>query len=238
MTQFSPNGHPPASRKAKEAAGLAAVHHVQSGMLIGLGTGSTVAFFLHALGQRCREQHLQITAVPSSRGTQAIAEREGIPLIASQDVAFLDLTVDGADEIDPNYQMIKGGGGALLREKILASSSREMIVIVDQAKRVQRLGQHPLPIEIAAFAATATMNKLERLGFSGVLRRDASGECYISDNGNWIVDLDIAQQDQDLRAMDRAIRSVPGVLETGFFFDMVTRLIVGFEDGHVEEQEC
>lgn len=237
MTQFSPNGHPPESRKAKEAAGFAAAHHVQSGMLVGLGTGSTVAFFLQALGRRCRED-LQITAVPSSRQTQMIAEREGIPLIASQDVAFLDLTVDGADEIDDQHQMIKGGGGALLREKILASSSREVIIIVDQAKRVPRLGQHPLPVEIAAFGATATVTKLERLGYQAVLRRDASGECFISDNGNWIVDLDIAQQNQDPRAMDRSMRSVTGVLETGFFFDMVTRLIVGYEDGHVEEHEC
>jgi ribose 5-phosphate isomerase A len=234
---FPPNGQPPESRRAKEAAGFAAAHHVQSGMLVGLGTGSTVAFFLQALGRRCRD-NLQITGIASSQKTQTLAEREGIPLIDSRDIAFLDLTVDGADEIDSRYQMIKGGGGALLREKICASSSREMIVIVDAAKCVTQLGRHLLPVEIATFGATATLSKLERLGYRGLLRRAADGENFVTDNGNWIVDLDITRHPQDPRDIDRSLRSVVGVLETGFFFDVATRVIVGFEDGHVEEQQC
>lgn len=237
MKHFPPDGQPIPSPRAKEAAALAAAHHVQSGMLVGLGTGSTVAFFLQALGRRCRE-NLQITAVPSSQKTHDLAMREGIPLIDGQDIAFLDLTVDGADEIDDRYQMIKGGGGALLREKILASSSREMIVIVDASKRVSQLGRHLVPVEIAPFGATATLSKLERLGYRSLLRRGADGGCFVSDNGNWIADLDVTRHPQEPREIDRSLRAVIGVLETGFFFDMASRVIVGFDDGHVEEQEC
>lgn len=237
MNRFPPNGQPPTSARAKEAAGFAAVHHVQSGMLVGLGTGSTVAFFLKALGRRCRDG-LQITAVASSQQTYDLAAQERIPLIDTRDLAFLDLTVDGADEIDGRYQMIKGGGGALLREKILASSSREMIVIVDEAKCVTELGRHLLPVEIVPFGATATLTKLERMGYRGLLRPGIDSEFFTTDNGNLIVDLDVTRHVLDVREIDRSIRSVIGVLETGFFFDMATRVIVGFADGHVEEQEC
>lgn len=237
MKNFPQKAHNQDSRRAKEAAALAAVHHVQSGMLVGLGTGSTVAFFLQALGRLCRDG-LQITAIASSQKTSEIAQKEGIPLIDSKEIAFLDLTVDGADEIDTRYQMIKGGGGALLREKILASSSRQMIVIVDEGKCVNQLGSHLLPVEISPFCVTATMTKLDRLGYSGLPRRDGNGDFFVTDNGNFIIDLDVTRHPKDPREIDRSIRSLIGVLETGFFFDMATRVIVGFEDGRVEEQEC
>lgn len=237
MKQLPPNGQPSPSRRAKEAAGFAAARHVQSGMLIGLGTGSTVAFFLQALGQLCRKD-LQVTAVASSLHTYELASQEGIPLIDSRQIAFVDLTVDGADEIDPQGQMIKGGGGALLREKILASSSREMLVIVDAGKRVPRLGRGLLPVEIAPFGAAATVSKLERAGYRGRIRSGPNAVEFVTDNGNLIVDLDVTHDQGNPREIDRSIRSIVGVLETGFFFDMASRIIVGFDDGHVEEQEC
>lgn len=221
-------------QRAKEAAARAALKLIQPGMLLGLGTGSTVLPFLRALGELCREG-LQITGVGTSDATEQIAFEEGIPLLEMEEVTFVDMTIDGADEIDLSNQMIKGGGGALLREKIVASSSREMVVIVDDSKCVSRLGKrHPLPVEIVSFGAMATLAKLARLGYNGELRQQPSGERFVTDNGNYILDLDISRANQPPKEIDRNLRAVPGVIETGLFLNLAGRVLVGFADGHVE----
>lgn len=218
---------------AKRAAGYAAVDLITQGACIGLGTGSTVAFFLEALSRRCL-QGLQITAVATSKSTAALAREYRIPLIEMEEVVFLDMTIDGADEIDEEKQMIKGGGGALLREKILASHSKEMVVIVDSAKCVKKLGNFRLPVEIVPFGANATLAHLSEMGYFGTWRQTADGAPFMTDNGNRIADIDIRQIQEPLREINRRIRNVVGVIETGFFFDLAGRVIVGFEDGHVE----
>lgn len=218
---------------AKRAAGFAAADLIPSGACIGLGTGSTVAFFLEALAKRCRKG-LHITAVATSKATAARAQEYHIPLIEMEKVTNLDITVDGADEVDPEKQMIKGGGGALLREKILASHSKEMIVIVDSKKCVAKLGACRLPVEIVPFGARATLAHLAEMGYSGSWRHTADGALFMSDNGNRIADLDIVQSPEALREINSRIRNVVGVIETGFFFDLAGRVIVGFGDGHVE----
>lgn len=219
--------------RGKEVAGEAAAERIQSGMLVGLGTGSTVAYFLRALGNRC-EQGLQITAVASSRQTELIAQELGIPLIEMREISFLDVTVDGADEVDPHYQMIKGGGGALLREKVLASNSGEMLVIIDQGKCKEKLGNCPVPVEVLPFASTAVLTRLERLGYKGQLRKLPDGRNFITDNGNEMIDIDLSSLSQSPREIDKRVRTVVGVLETGFFFDLATTFIIGQEDGGVE----
>lgn len=218
---------------AKKAAGYAAAALVPSGCCIGLGTGSTVAFFLEALAAQCR-QGLQVTAVATSIKTTNLAREYHIPLMEIEEVTFLDMTIDGADEIDETKQMIKGGGGALLREKILASHSKEMLVIIDSTKRVKKLGNFPLPVEIVPFGAEATLASLAQMGYLGVWRKQADGTLFITDNGNYIADLDITACRESPRDINRRIRDVVGVIETGFFFDLAGRIIVGFADGHVE----
>lgn len=218
---------------AKQAAGFAAAEMIPSGSCVGLGTGTTVAFFLEALAERVRKG-LQITAVATSQATYLLAQEYRIPLLEMSEVTFLDITVDGADEIDPAKQMIKGGGGALLREKILASASKEMIVIVDSAKCVEKLGAFGLPIEVVPFGAEATLAHLEQMGYVGNWRLAKDGTRFMTDNGNLIADLNIAGRAETVREMNQRIRNVVGVIETGFFFDLAGRVIVGFKDGHVK----
>ena len=154
---------------AKKAAGQVAAELIQNGMIVGLGTGSTARFFIESLGKRCREG-LKISAIATSKQSTHLANELGIPLIDPDNITSVDITVDGADEIDQNKNMIKGGGGALLREKLLALSSREMIVIIDQTKIVENLGKHPLPVEIAQFIYQTTIHRIEDEGLEGKLR--------------------------------------------------------------------
>ncbi|NGX42117.1 MAG: Ribose-5-phosphate isomerase A [Chlamydiae bacterium] len=218
---------------AKKAAGIAAADLVQEGMIVGLGTGSTVAYFIPRLGERCQEG-LNISAVASSIPSYEQAKSEGIPLININSRTSLDLTVDGADEIDQKKRMIKGGGGALFREKIIAGMSKELVVIVDEEKLVNHLGRFPLAVEISSFAYLATLAKLEELGYPGPLRKDQSGEIYLSENGNYLVDVKLQYPCMNPEHDDEQIQSLPGVIETGFFFNMAGRVIIGFHDGHFE----
>lgn len=222
-----------ADRIAKEAAGRAAAELVQSGMIVGLGTGSTAAYFITHLGKRC-QLGLQISAIATSKSSADHAASVGIPLSDPDDITFLDLDVDGADEIDGHKRMIKGGGGALLREKIVAKMSREMIVIVDPSKLVAGLGRAPLPVEIAPFAFHATLDQLAQIGFTGTMRRKSNGELVITENGNYIYDILFHRLCEDPEEDNFRIRSVTGVIETGFFLEMAGRVIVGYPDGHVE----
>ncbi len=219
--------------RAKIAAGKAAAELVQPGMLLGLGTGSTAQCFIDSLIERCKSG-LQVFAVASSERSRKQAEGGGIPLLDIETVTALDLTIDGADEIDPSKRMIKGGGGALLREKIIASMSKEMIVVIDSNKIVSSLGRFPLPVEILPFASLATLTKLANLGYQGDLRKKSDGQLFKSDNGNYIVDIRLPFPCKEPEKEHERIRAIPGVLETGFFLHLAGRVVVGFPDGKVE----
>lgn len=218
--------------KAKEAAGKKAAELMQDGMLIGLGTGSTVAFFLKYLSQRCKEG-LKIHAVATSIKSANLAEQGHIPLIDINKLTKIDVAVDGADEIDHNKQMIKGGGGALCREKIVASMADEMIVIVDEKKCVQQLGKFPLPLEILPFAYNATLEKIRQAGFNPSIRKKKDGAFFITDNENYIADLAFEQPLENLEDLNTLLHLIPGVIETGLFLHMAGRLIIGRPDGSI-----
>lgn len=215
---------------AKKAAGRAAAELIENKMTIGLGTGSTAAFFIAHLGQRCR-QGLKVAAVATSDLSLRLAQAAGIPLIDVNDIVSLDLTVDGADEIDPQKRMIKGGGGALFREKIIAAMSREMVVIIDEGKKVEQLGKFPLPVEISPFASKATLFHLEEIGCRGTLRSTASGSLFTTDNGNYIFDVRFPSLLESPELINERIRSIPGVIETGLFLNMAGRVITGHANG-------
>lgn len=221
---------------AKKAAGQAAAQFIQDGMLIGLGTGSTTAYFIEALGQRCLEG-LRISAVASSIRSTQQAQQVGIPLYDNQLISHLDLTIDGADEIDPYKNMIKGGGGALLREKLLAYSSKEMIVLVDDTKLVKHLGTFPLPIEIASFAYQTTLKRLEAHGYQGALRLNPDKKTiYLTDNGNYIFDIQSTTPILDPQTEHKRLKEITGVIETGLFFHVAARMVIGYPDGFVKIQ--
>lgn len=220
--------------KAKRAAGKVAAELIQNGMLVGLGTGSTTAFFIESLIERCKNNGLKITAFPTSERSAKQAIAGGISLCNENNTVRLDMTVDGADEIDPKKRIIKGGGGALLREKIVASMSGEMIVIVDQSKLVDRLGRFPLPLEIVPFAYQATLHKICALGYEANLRLSDEGKLFVTDNGNYIIDITFPNQCSCPEKVEKTLKQIPGVLETGFFFGLAGRVIVGHFDGTIK----
>lgn len=217
----------------KKAAGYKAAELIENGMLIGLGTGSTVFYFIEKLIQRVKEG-LSIRAVSSSIASQNQAKDGGIPLADIDTITSIDLTVDGADEITAEKEMIKGGGGALLREKILANISREMLVIVDESKVVEKLGKHPLPVEILPFARGAIIDKIKKLGFHGTLRLHNNDGPYITDNGNMIYDIHFESLRDDPEKDHEKLLRIPGVLETGFFLHYAGRVYIGKQDGTVD----
>lgn len=216
----------------KEAAGKAAAELIQDGMRVGLGTGSTAACFIDSLIERCR-QGLKIRAVATSTHSERQAREGGIPFCDINKITSLDITVDGADEIDSKERMIKGGGGALLREKIIASMSKEMIVIVDEHKLVKHLGKFPLPVEIVPFASTAIIHKIQQHGFQGKIRHNSDGKIYYSENGNIIFDINLMDSIENPEQLNLFFKSIPGVVETGLFYNLASRVVVGYDDGHV-----
>ncbi len=219
---------------AKQAAGVAAADQVQDGSVLGLGTGSTVHFALQRLAERMRDEGLRVRGVPTSIATEREAMRLGVPLTDLDRDPVLDLTIDGADEVDGAKCLIKGGGGALTREKIVAAASRAMLVIVDRGKLVDRLGlAFPLPVEVLRFGFEATRRKLEALGCTTTLRCDASGEAFVSDNGNLIVDCRFEAGIPDPRALELRMDALPGVVECGLFCGLATNIVVGDADGSV-----
>ncbi|NGX39351.1 MAG: Ribose-5-phosphate isomerase A [Chlamydiae bacterium] len=221
---------------AKNAASLKALEFVEDGMRLGLGTGSTAAHFIEHLIEKCN-QGLKIEAAATSRSSEKMAREGGVPMLDMATLTSLDLTIDGADEIDPEGRLVKGAGGALIREKIIATMSLEMIVIADETKLVTHLGmKHRLPLEVIPFAAKSTEKQLLEKGYPGTWRKNERDEIYITDNGNWI--LDIALPD-DLDSPERShleMIQIPGVVDTGFFFDLASRIIIGKEDGSVAMQ--
>jgi len=219
----------------KRAAAARAMDFVRPGMRLGLGTGSTAKHFVDLLGEQVRAG-LDVIAVPTSEATREQAERCGIRLTTLDETPELDLTVDGADEIGPHLALIKGGGGALLREKIVASASTRMIVIADESKYVAQLGEFPLPVEIAPFGAGATRNAVQKAiaacGLSGglTLRRSKDGHAFVTDGGHWIVDAALGRIDRPGELAD-ALVAVPGVMEHGLFINLAQLAIIGGPDG-------
>lgn len=220
---------PSNKEKAKTAAAKAAASLIQNGMTIGLGSGSTTALFIQFLNERCLKEKLDIKAIATSHLSATLAS--AIPLVDINTIVSLDLCVDGADEIDHQKRMIKGGGGALLREKIAASMSKEMIVIVDNEKVVDQLGAFPLPVEISTFAYSATLAKMRSLGYDAHLRITSTKKPYITDNGNFIIDISFPNKCPTPEKDNAILKNIPGVLETGFFFNLAGRVIVGYPDG-------
>jgi len=222
------------SENMKKNAGYLAASFVQNGMTIGLGTGTTAKYFIEKIAERIQKEQLKLHAVASSSKSLEQAQKLGIPILDINTLTSIDLTVDGADEIDEKKRMIKGGGGALLREKILASMSKEMIVIVDESKVVPRLGHRKLPLEIATFAHQVTLHRIQKLGFEATFRLQKDfKEFYITDNGNYLIDVQFPSPLEQPEKENALIREIPGVLDTGFFFHLAGRVIIAFTDGQV-----
>lgn len=220
---------------AKRAAAHKAVEAVQNGMTVGLGTGSTAYFAIEKLGDLVRNG-LNIKAVGSSVATEDLAKKAGIEIVDFSEITGIDIYIDGADEVDAQFNLIKGGGGALVREKIVAFNSKTFVVIVDSSKRVQTLGRFPLPVEVIPFAVNLTMKHLENLGGKAALRQK-DGKTFISDNGNFIVDVHLNSIDKPVE-LNAIINTIPGVIESGLFDGkLVSRLIVGYDDGTIETLE-
>lgn len=217
-----------AMEKGKKNAALRAVEAVKDGMRLGIGTGSTVHYFIQALIEKVG-QGLNIEAVASSEASKLLAQKGGIPLMDEREFTMLDLTVDGADEIDAAGRMIKGGGGALCREKILASSSKDLFIIVDASKVVKKLGKRKLPVEILPFGLKATVDKIEKCGFKGALRKGHT------DNGNVLFDITLPSLLANPEETHNILVNIPGVVETGLFFHVVKKVFVGHLSGTVEE---
>jgi ribose 5-phosphate isomerase A len=226
------------SETMKRAAARRAVELVEPGMKVGLGTGSTAAHVVALLGERVASG-LRIVCVPTSEATAALARAAGLALTTLDAEPILDLTIDGADEIDPSLNLIKGGGGALLREKIVACSSDRLIVVADVSKRVARLGAFPLPVEITPFGALSTRMMVEALasdiGCTGpVTVRAHGGQPFVTDNGNLVLDCAFGAI-ADPEALDDVLRGIPGVVETGLFIGIAEVAILGLPSGSVEE---
>lgn len=217
----------------KKAAAERAVEEVRSGMAVGLGTGSTVAHFLTALAERVHDGTVTgIVGVPTSVRTAEAATELGIPLTELAKQPDLDLTVDGADEVDPRLDLIKGLGGALLREKIVARASTRVVIIADESKRVDRLGaRSPLPVEVVRFAWELHLPFFRTLGSEPRLRRTADGEPYLTDNGNYVVDCHFAAGIDDAASLEAELQRRVGVVESGLFLDMAARAIIGGDAG-------
>ncbi len=228
--------------KAKLAASRRAVDFVEGGMRVGLGTGSTAAWMVRCLGQRVREEGLKITGVPTSDRTAKLARDEGIKVITLEEARWLDLTIDGTDEFDPELNLIKGGGGAHLREKVVATASDQMIVIADAAKEVAHLGAFPLPIEVIPFGWQTTKALVEEMLVSfdvmarNVTLRMNGDKPFVSDEGNLILDLHLGRIG-NARQLALAINQVPGVVENGLFIDICDRVVIGYGDGRVEVRD-
>jgi ribose 5-phosphate isomerase A len=213
--------------QAKRVAGEKAAEFIQDGMIVGLGTGSTSAYFIEALIRK----KLKIQAVASSHASAKMASGGGIIVRDLNEVSHVDITVDGADEIDAKKRMIKGGGGAHVREKILAAASKEMIVIVDETKVVPSLGRVKLPVEVLFYGSQMTKKHLEKLGYRGTFRHDPDGGLVITDNGNILFDIQFPSPLPSPEQEHQKILQIPGVVDTGFFFHLAGRVIIGRPDG-------
>lgn len=216
----------------KKAAARASLAFVRDGDIVGLGSGSTAEYAVRFLGERV-QAGLKIRGIPTSQRTREFGVKLGIPLTTLEEFQEIDVTIDGADEIDPELHLIKGGGGALLREKIVASASKRMVVIADSTKQVLVLGKFPLPVEVIAFAEPLLSKKISALGASVKLRQYAYGNPFVTDEGHHILDCHFGEI-PDPPALARQLDSMPGVVEHGLFVDMATVALIGKGDDVVE----
>ncbi|MGA0924605.1 MAG: ribose-5-phosphate isomerase RpiA [Lutimaribacter sp.] len=228
--------------KAKFFAAKRAVDFVEDGMRVGLGTGSTAAWMVRCLAEVVRQDGLKIRAVPTSTRTAALARELGIEVVSLDEAKWLDLTIDGADEFDGDLNLIKGGGGALLQEKIVATASDQMIVIADAGKEVGALGAFPLPVEVIPFGWQTTKALIEEmlvsidvLGRSTSLRMNGDRP-FVTDEGNHILDLHLGRIG-NARQLAMVLNQVPGVVENGLFIDICDVVVVGYGDGRVETRD-
>jgi ribose 5-phosphate isomerase A len=207
----------------KKLAGEEAVKFIETGMIVGLGTGSTVRYTIEKLAQRIHNEGLEIKGVSTSTSTTALSEELGIPLLSLSDTDEIDVTIDGADEIDPQLNGIKGGGGALLFEKIVSATSKKNIWVADSGKIVSKLGAFPLPVEVVPFGFRQVYNTLKSERFNPVAR-ETDGKRYVTDNGNWIIDLHLGKI-HDPVALESRLNGLPGVVENGLFLNRVNTVI-------------
>ena len=214
-----------ANESEKELVGRASARFVNDGNIVGLGTGSTAVYAVQAVADRVKAG-LKILCIPTSVRTKEQATSLGIPLTTLDEHQQIDVTIDGADEIDPKLCLIKGGGGALLREKIIASASRKMVVIADSTKLVPVLGKFPLPVEVVGFAQAVVAKKIEAMGAEVSLRKDAAGKTYITDEGHHILDCKFGKI-PDPPALARTLSDIPGVMEHGLFIGLASLVLIG-----------
>ena len=208
----------------KQIAAEKAVEFIKDKMTVGLGTGSTASFTIRKLGEMIK-QGLEIKCVSTSNQTTSLAITLGIPLVSIDDVDTIDLTIDGADEIDTRFNAIKGGGGALLFEKIVAASSKKIILVVDSTKMVNKLGKYPVPVEILSFGYKQTFKRLEQLGYNPVVR-SKNNKLFLTDGNNYIADLHLERIDNPADT-EKELNTIPGVIENGLFVNMIDYVIVG-----------
>jgi len=222
--QLGRYGKPMANEQEKEAAARASLRFVKDGQVVGLGTGSTAAYFIQLLGEQVKKG-LRIRGIPTSDRSRALAASLGIPLTTLDEYQEIDVTVDGADEVDRELRLIKGGGGALLREKIVASATKNLVIIVDETKRVPVLGKFPLPVEVIKFAQALVMKKIEALGARVSMRQTADGKPFLTDENNHILDCRFGQI-SDADKLARQLSDMPGVVEHGLFIGMASVVLV------------
>jgi ribose 5-phosphate isomerase A len=218
----------------KEAAARASLRFIKSGQVVGLGTGSTAACFIRLLGEQVKNG-LRIRGIPTSVRSRELAESLGIPLTTLDECQEIDVTVDGADEVDPELRLIKGGGGALLREKVVASATRHLVIVADATKQVPRLGKFPLPVEVIRFAQALVAKKIAALGADVRLRLEANGTPYVTDESHHIFDCrfgEIADADN----LARQLSDMPGIVEHGLFIGMASTVLLAKGDEIVELQ--
>lgn len=214
----------------KKMVGIEAANYVKDGMIVGLGTGSTAYYMVEEIGRRVMEEGLSIVGVTTSSATENQAVELGIPLKSIDEVTHVDLTIDGADEVDAQFSGIKGGGAALLFEKVVATYSKDCIWIVDESKVVDCLGAFPLPVEVMPYGHKKLFEVFEAKGYNPVLRKDAKGETLVTDGGHYIIDLHL-EAIADTEALANELDHTVGVVEHGLFIGLTSKVIVGYPDG-------
>lgn len=218
----------------KQIAAKAALQYIKSNMVVGLGTGSTANYFIRYLGAAVKNEALHtVKCVATSKASTALAREVGLDVTPLNSISKIDVTVDGADEFDSDLNLIKGGGGALVQEKIIASLSSQFIVITDAKKQVPTLGAFKLPVEVFKFARMPVLNKLAVMGFNPSLRKDTDGTVFISDNGNVIIDLDLKKIERPERLQEQ-LQNIPGILDHGLFLGFASVVLMG-KNGKVVE---